>query len=83
MSRSDRNFFEEQIVDIANMLAKIDCGWEHNGNWRLPCQQCIGRERTLGEILIKLIHDESIKWHIESGHDARDGNKPIKRGTDE
>jgi len=70
--------FEKQVSGIANTLAEIDCGAIHGGNWRLPCQICIGRERDLGKQLLSAIQDESVRRMVQRGHDARDGNK--KRG---
>jgi len=70
--------FEKQVSGISNAIAEIDCGAIHGGNWRLPCQVCIGRERDLGKQLLSTIQDESVRRMVQRGHDARDGNK--KRG---
>jgi hypothetical protein len=67
---------EKQIVGIAKLLADIDCGALHRGNWRLPCPTCVQKERELTELLISTIRDGGVERHVRLGHDERDGNKP-------
>ncbi len=69
--------FHESIVGLAElMVADSDCGAIHRGNWRLPCPQCVQKEREIIALLHRAINDESVRRHIAAGHDERDGNKP-------
>lgn len=71
--------FESKVLGLAKVVADIDCGASHGGNWRLPCPACIEQERAGMAMLQQEISSDSVRRHMRLGHDQRDGNRPIKR----